>query len=72
VELCPTCDLLAVEEGFGPLCYYCEENVRNPKVALHLLAHEDGRNKRWLDSKQRSRARWFRRKAYSHAPQEEV
>jgi hypothetical protein len=51
-----------VEDDLGPLCQYCDERVRNVKVAVHLLAHEDGRNKRWLDGKQRSRARWFRRK----------
>jgi hypothetical protein len=62
MKLCPTCDLLMVEDELGPLCAVCDDEVRNPKVAAHLLAHEAGLNKRWLDAKQKSRERWFRRK----------
>ena len=60
---CATCGYLFDPSEAGPLCDACEESVRNPKVAAHLHAHEVGLNKGWLDSKQKSRERWFRRKA---------
>ena len=60
---CVTCGYLFDPSEEGPLCACCDETVRNPKEAAHLYAHEAGLNKAWLDAKQRSRERWFRRKA---------
>lgn len=59
---CATCIHLLDPLEEGPLCYRCDEDVRNPKVAAHIHAHEAGLNKAWLDAKQKSRERWFRRK----------
>jgi hypothetical protein len=55
---------MVIDDGVeDALCVDCEDTVRNPKIAAHLHAHEVGLNDAWLDSKQESRERWFRRKA---------